>query len=47
MLESTLTELNRYYFKFLSAENYGLFFQKLRKGEYPGFKSKLEVDLEL
>jgi len=33
------------YFKFLSPENYDLFFQRLRAGEYQDFTSALEADL--
>lgn len=43
---NNLQSEHRYYFKFLSPESYDLFFQKLREGEYRGFKSKLEADLE-
>jgi type III restriction enzyme len=41
-----LQEEQRYYFKFLSPESYGLFFKALSNGTYTDFKSELEAKLE-
>lgn len=41
-----LQKEQRYYFKFLSPENYDLFFKALREKTYKDFKSELEVKIE-
>ena len=43
---NNLQSEHRYYFKFLSPQSYDLFFQSLREGEYPDFKSEMEANLE-